>query len=563
MASDFNFLQQISQSFSSGSSYKPVSRPAGSKSPGSATGYDRAARSESDFEKTLRKTSHGTGSSIKSNSYGSRQTHSDEGRIRTDLNGDEAAEGIAHEQNLIGNADQKAVSDQSIDSQGIELLRLLKQLGVELLVSPENGNLLSSTAAGEHAALFPANGDEATLNSAVRHMGMAELEALLKQFQTGAEAKTTAELQRIIDAFKGIVPDDAAGDKGSGGVAKPDDANIFGDTRHDGTRTHTSAIMNSDKASMGQGFGNPASMNSLLNTSSDRTVSDTQNNRLAAQGGAEGKIPGNRISQAAVLKDLDSADHLNPQSLSNASGREQHNVRGIQLNEGGGSATNHAEATLFGNLSANKAHHDSQSFKPVIPTADATSTLEIGNKIVNNDVAKDEGFLFSQHQNELKTSESHMLAKEAETGPKDIRSQTLDQIVQKAVLHLKNGRNEVQINLKPDFLGNLRMQIITDSQQVTVRILAEFPMVKDLIENNIQQLKSDLQNCGLEIDELEVSVEHGSDRHVADQQKASGTNTASSAENSAADEDAESAHAAASRAAAITSNENTTIDFFA
>jgi flagellar hook-length control protein FliK len=572
MASDFNFLQQISQHFSSGPSYKSVSRLAGSKSPGSVTEYGSASHSDSDFEKTLHKTSHGAGSSIISNSYGRRQTHSDEGVFRNDLNSDEAAESIAHEQNLIGGASQirqdsrAAIGDQGFDSQSFQLLQLLKKLGVEYLLSAENGNLLSSPAAGKHAALMHANGDEATLNSAVRQMDMAKLEALLKQFQTGAEAKTTAELQRIIDAFRGIVSDDAAGDTKSGPiaktllytVAKPDAAAVVGASQHDSIRINPSAFMNYDKAAMAEVARNPASINSLLNALSNQIMSDHQN----AQGGAEDKLLGARISPAAVLKGVDSADHLNPQSLSDASGQKQNNARGRQLNEGAGSATNHAGATLFSNLSATKVHNDSLSFKPVILTSDATSTLEIGNKIVNNDAAKDEGSLFSQHQNELKTSESHLLAKEAETIPKDIRSQTFDQIVQKAVLHLKNGRNEVQINLKPDFLGNLRMQIITESQQVTVRILAEFPMIKDLIETNIQQLKSDLQNCGLEIDELEVSVEHGSDQHVADQQKANGTNTANSAQNSRADEDTESERTAASRAGTLTSNENTTIDFF-
>jgi hypothetical protein len=544
MSFDFNVLQQISQHFSSGRSYTSVSRPACSKSPGSVTGYDSTSPSDSDFEKTLRKTSHGARPSIISNSYGSRQTHGDGDGFRNDLNGDEAAEGIAHEQNLIGGISQLQQESQVLDSQLSQLLRLLKQLGVELLLPAENGNPLSSTAAGGHAAFIHVNGDENTLDSAIRPMDVAKLEVLLKQFQTGADAKTTAELQRIIDAFKGIVSDDAAGDTKSGPiaktvqytVAKPDAAPFVGNSQHDSLRTNPSAFMNYNKAAMAEVATNPASINTLLSALSDQILSDPRKNPLAAQGGADDKLLGARISPD--------------------------NARGMQLNEGVGSATNHADATLFSNLSATKVHNDSQSFKPVILTSDATSTPGIGNKIVNSDAAKDEGFLFSQHQNELKTSESHLLAKEAESVPKDIRSQTLDQIVQKAVLHLNNDRNEVQINLKPDFLGNLRMQIITESQQITVRILAEFPMVKDLIENNIQKLKSDLHNCGLEIDELEVSVEQGPDKHIGDQQKANGTNTANSAQNSRADEDTESDHAAASRPGTITINENTAIDFF-
>ena len=57
-----------------------------------------------------------------------------------------------------------------------------------------------------------------------------------------------------------------------------------------------------------------------------------------------------------------------------------------------------------------------------------------------------------------------------------------------------------------DFLGHVRMQVITENQQVTVKILTEFGFVKDMLENNIQQLKADLQQQGLEVDKVDVSV---------------------------------------------------------
>jgi hypothetical protein len=85
-----------------------------------------------------------------------------------------------------------------------------------------------------------------------------------------------------------------------------------------------------------------------------------------------------------------------------------------------------------------------------------------------------------------------------------------NQIVQKAVLSLHNGQHEVQIDLKPDFLGHIRMQIVSEGQQVAIKIVAEFPFVKDMLENNLHQLKTELQTQGLDIDELEVSVAHDS-----------------------------------------------------
>ena len=86
------------------------------------------------------------------------------------------------------------------------------------------------------------------------------------------------------------------------------------------------------------------------------------------------------------------------------------------------------------------------------------------------------------------------------------RSSVYDQIVQKAVVQVKNEQSEIKIDLKPEFLGNVRMQIVTENQQVSVRILTEAPAVRDLIETGLQQLRSELQNQGLHVDRLEVSV---------------------------------------------------------
>ena len=90
--------------------------------------------------------------------------------------------------------------------------------------------------------------------------------------------------------------------------------------------------------------------------------------------------------------------------------------------------------------------------------------------------------------------------------PKDLRAETLDQIVDKAVFRLRNGQSEVRIDLKPDSLGHVRLQIVTENHQVTLRIMAESHAAKNLIDSGIGQLKADLQAQGLRVDELEVSV---------------------------------------------------------
>jgi len=85
--------------------------------------------------------------------------------------------------------------------------------------------------------------------------------------------------------------------------------------------------------------------------------------------------------------------------------------------------------------------------------------------------------------------------------------------VNKAALNVGSGRSEFKIDLKPESLGHLKMQILTENNQVTVRILAENPLVKDMIESNLGQLKANFQNQGLEIEKFDVSVAQDSNKN--------------------------------------------------
>ncbi|MEJ2283760.1 MAG: flagellar hook-length control protein FliK [Desulfobacterales bacterium] len=120
--------------------------------------------------------------------------------------------------------------------------------------------------------------------------------------------------------------------------------------------------------------------------------------------------------------------------------------------------------------------------------------------------ANDSGQLASQNQTSERTIETASATKESDTAQRELRSQTMEQIVRRAVFQIKNGQQEARIDLKPDFMGHVRLQVTTENQQVTVKILTEFGYVKDMIENNIHQLKTDLQQQGLDVDKFDVSV---------------------------------------------------------
>ena len=104
-------------------------------------------------------------------------------------------------------------------------------------------------------------------------------------------------------------------------------------------------------------------------------------------------------------------------------------------------------------------------------------------------------------------------SKEPQAFTKSAQADALRQIVNKAALNVGNGRSEFKIDLKPESLGHLKMQIITEHHHVTVRIFVENPLVKDMIESNLAQLKANFQNQGLEIEKFDVSVAQDSDKN--------------------------------------------------
>jgi flagellar hook-length control protein FliK len=172
-----------------------------------------------------------------------------------------------------------------------------------------------------------------------------------------------------------------------------------------------------------------------------------------------------------------------------------------------------AEAAVDPNLAGQngtaKPAEETVNLKTSALQNDMLSADLTGKKAIQADgESKDTGFLTSQENLPEHLSKLENGSRSAEGSQRSLASQTLNQIVQKAVFLNNNGQNTVQIDLKPEFLGHIRMHIMTESHQVAVRIVAELPIVKDMLENNLNQLKAELQAQGLQVDELEVSVAH-------------------------------------------------------
>jgi hypothetical protein len=144
----------------------------------------------------------------------------------------------------------------------------------------------------------------------------------------------------------------------------------------------------------------------------------------------------------------------------------------------------------------------------------------LSNKAVKlNTDGVENALLSSNNQLSDKISETMLPTKEPEIIKESFQADVLKQIVEKAVLSLKNGETAIKISLKPEFLGNVQLKISTDDHQIMVKVLTDNFLVKEIIENNINQLKTGLQNHGLEIDKFDVFVANDSNQNGNDYER--------------------------------------------
>jgi flagellar hook-length control protein FliK len=82
----------------------------------------------------------------------------------------------------------------------------------------------------------------------------------------------------------------------------------------------------------------------------------------------------------------------------------------------------------------------------------------------------------------------------------------INQIANKMTVRTIGAQNEVHIKLDPPSLGTVRMKIITSGDTVRTVIVAENQAVKQVIENNFNQLRDAMGEQGLKLGSFTVTV---------------------------------------------------------
>ena len=85
-------------------------------------------------------------------------------------------------------------------------------------------------------------------------------------------------------------------------------------------------------------------------------------------------------------------------------------------------------------------------------------------------------------------------------------ARVINQIINKVSLRSSGSQSEIKIRLDPPSLGSLRMNVTTAGDSVRTVIIAENHSVKQIIENNLLQLRDSMQGQGLKVDSFTVLV---------------------------------------------------------
>ncbi|WP_182301525.1 flagellar hook-length control protein FliK [Cohnella cholangitidis] len=67
-----------------------------------------------------------------------------------------------------------------------------------------------------------------------------------------------------------------------------------------------------------------------------------------------------------------------------------------------------------------------------------------------------------------------------------------------------NGTSEAKLTLTPEHLGQVDIRIVMQNGQLTAQFVTENPAARDLLENQMSQLRAALNGQGLQVERLEV-----------------------------------------------------------
>lgn len=137
--------------------------------------------------------------------------------------------------------------------------------------------------------------------------------------------------------------------------------------------------------------------------------------------------------------------------------------------------------------------------------------LQAMNRIGLTSRTKDNNFVTIQGILNAKLTE--VSAKQTKFVTQKDSSGLVRQIVEKISTMVKGFERSAVIELKPEFLGKVKIKISMFENRISVQMVVENPQVKAILENQVNELRTQLQSFGLELKEFGIAYHERESEH--------------------------------------------------
>lgn len=144
---------------------------------------------------------------------------------------------------------------------------------------------------------------------------------------------------------------------------------------------------------------------------------------------------------------------------------------------------------------------------PNIQTATSSKSGEEGGRSSEERSSK-QGFQFSSLENKIANKPEEIRSAEKTTKPKETNlKQNLDELVKQARFDIvQNGKSSAEIVMNPKEYGRLTLKVTVDGDKVEGRILVESEELQKSLQNEINTIKENLKESGLDLQALVIDL---------------------------------------------------------
>ncbi len=156
------------------------------------------------------------------------------------------------------------------------------------------------------------------------------------------------------------------------------------------------------------------------------------------------------------------------------------------------------------------------------PTIENASQPAGGFDLLNGDQAQSQTYTAHGERHEWSTQAAHASSTQStQQAPSEFaeRVSLVRQLSDRIQLLHAARQRSIELTLNPASLGKVSLRLQQEAQQMHLQILTELPLAKDLLESQLQQLRQQFQQQGLNLHQIQIEVRPD---HQAFQEQSSG-----------------------------------------